>query len=89
MVVVNNGSRQAPTAPVPPPPPPPPPIKAMGYNELPGGKKEAMLSFNEDVIVAHEGDVIGAKFKVIKIDPSAVVVENNETHENINLPFPP
>lgn len=75
-------------APQPPPPPPPPPIKAMGYNELPGGKKEAMITFNDDMIVAHEGDTIGSKFKVITIDPTKVVVEDGETHQTLDLPFP-
>ncbi len=72
-----------------PAPPPPPPLKAMGYNELPGGQKEAMISFNDDVVVAHEGDVIGSKYKVVKIDPAKIVMENGDTHENFELPFPP
>lgn len=72
----------------PPPPPPPPPLKAVGYNELPGGKREAMLTYNDDISVVHEGDVIGGKFKVIKIDPSMVVVEDAESHKNIELQFP-
>lgn len=80
-----------PTSPVPLPPPPPPPLplKAMGYNELPGGQKEAMLSYNDDVVVAHEGDLIGTKYKVLKIDPAKIVVEDSETHKEIELPFPP
>ena len=71
-----------------PEPPPPPPLKAVGYNELPGGKKEAMVTFNDDLVVVHEGDIVGSKFKVVKINPSMVVVEDGDTHENIELPFP-
>jgi len=73
----------------PPPPPPPPPLKAVGYNDLPGGKREAMVTFNEDLQVVHEGDVIGTKYKVIKIDPTKVVVEDGETHHTLELPFQP
>lgn len=72
----------------PPPPPPPPPLKAVGYNELPGGKKEAMITFNEDLVVVHEGDPIGGKYKVVKIDPTMVIVQDGETQKNIELPFP-
>ncbi len=72
----------------PPPPPPPPPLKAVGYNELPGRKKEAVVTFNEDLVVVHEGDLIGAKYKVVKIDPSMVVVQDGETQKSIELPFP-
>ena len=74
--------------PAPPPPPPPPPLKAVGYNELPGGKKEAMLTYNDDMSVVHEGDVIAGKFKVLKIEPSMVLVEDAEAHKNIELQFP-
>ena len=71
-----------------PTPPPPPPLKAVGYNELPGGGKEAMVTFNDDLQVVHEGDMVGVKFKVLTISPSMVVVENGDTHEKIDLPIP-
>ncbi len=71
-----------------PPPPPPLPVKAVGYNELPGGGKEAMVTFNDDLLVVHEGDSIGTKFKVVKINPTAVVIEDGETHETHELAFP-
>ncbi len=87
-VAIVPNKAPAPVA-VAPAPPPPPPLKAMGYNELPGGQKEAMISFNDDVVVAHEGDMIGAKYKVVKIDPAKIVMENGDTHENFDLPFPP
>jgi hypothetical protein len=74
-------------APAPPPPPPPPPLKAVGYNELPGGQKEAMVTYNDDLSVVHEGETVGAKYKVISITPQAVVVEDGDTHEKITLPI--
>jgi len=72
----------------PPPPPPPPPLKAVGYNELPGGKKEAMVTYNDDLVVVHEGDMIGTQFKVVAIDPSKIVVEDGSNHQTLDLPFP-
>ena len=75
-------------APAPPPPPPPPPLKAAGYNELPGGQKEAMVTYNDDMVVVHEGDLIGTKFKVVKITPTMVVVQDGDTHQSLELPFP-
>ncbi|MGO8790378.1 MAG: hypothetical protein ACLQVL_23760 [Terriglobia bacterium] len=83
-----TGAAPVPAPPPAPPPPPPPPLKAVGYNELPGGKKEAMVTFNEDLVVVHEGDPIGGKYKVVKIDPTMVVVQDGETQKNIELPFP-
>lgn len=81
-VVVNN------TPQLPPPPPPPPPLKAVGYNELPGGQKEAMVTFNEDLNVVHEGDTIAAKFRVVSITPAKVTVEDVNTHDKLDLPIP-
>ncbi len=73
---------------LPPPPPPPPPIKAMGYNELPGGKGEAMVSFKDDMEVVHEGDVVGEKYKVVKITPTMIVFQDAETQKTFELSFP-
>ena len=80
--------------PLPPPPPaapplpPPPPLKALGYNELPGGKKSAMVTYNDDMEMVQEGDMIGGRFKVIKISPSTVVVYDGNTKSNLELPIP-
>ncbi|MFZ0963635.1 MAG: hypothetical protein WAO35_22455 [Terriglobia bacterium] len=86
--VAKGGPAPPPTPPPPPAPPPPPPLKAVGYNELPGGKKEAMVTFNDDMVVVHEGDLIGTKYKVVKIDSSMVVVEDGDTQKTLELPFP-
>jgi hypothetical protein len=85
---VSGGTVVAAQAPPPPPPPPPLPVKAVGYNDLPGGGKEAMVTFNDDVVVVHEGDTIGTKYKVVKINPTMVVIEDGDTHESHELPFP-
>jgi hypothetical protein len=84
--------QQTPPVPPPaaaPPAPPPLPLKAMGYNELPGGKKEAIVTYNDDVQMVHEGDVIGSRFKVLKISPAVLLVEDGNTHQTLELPFPP
>lgn len=47
-----------------------------------------MVTFNDDLLVVHEGDSIGTKFKVVKINPTAVVIEDGETHETHELAFP-
>ena len=86
-VVAPGPQTVVPNVPVAPAPPPPPPLKAVGFNELPGGKKEAMVTFNDDLSVVHEGEMVGVKFKVLTISPQMVVVENGDTHEKIELPI--
>ena len=75
-------------APAAPPPPPPLPLKAMGYNELPGGKKAAMVTYNDDLQMVQEGDVIASRFKILKINPTMLVVEDDTEHKTLELPFP-
>jgi len=82
-------AKQAALAPAPAPPAPPPvPLKPMGYNELPGGKKEAIVTYNDDVQVVHEGDVVASRFKIVRITPTELVVEDGETHQTLEMPFP-
>jgi len=75
----------------PPAPPPPPPVllKPMGYNEMPGGGKAALTTLDDQVYVVHEGDVVAARYKILKITPAALTVEDATTHQTVDLPFPP
>ena len=76
-------------APKPPPPPPPLPIKAMGYNDLPGGGKEAFVNYQDNMQVVHEGDTVGTRFKILKITPTALTLEDETDHTTHEMPFPP
>jgi len=70
-----------------PAPPPPPPLKAMGYMDMAGGVREAYVSFEEQVYSVHEGDTIASKFKVLKVTPTQVEVQDVSSSETIKLPI--
>ena len=72
-----------------PTPPPPVTLKPMGYSEGKGGVKEAMVSDEDQVFVVHEGDSIGTRYKVIKITPTMITVEDATIHQTVDLPVPP
>ena len=72
-----------------PPPPPPVTLKLMGYSEGKGGVKEAMVSDEDQVYVVHEGDSVGTRYKVIKITPTVVTVQDATLHQNVDLPVTP
>jgi hypothetical protein len=72
-----------------PPPLPPVTLKPMGYSEGKGGVKEAMVSDEDQVFVVHEGDSIGTRYKVIKITPTVITVEDATIHQTVDLPVPP
>jgi hypothetical protein len=88
-----NGAQPGQTAvvtpPAPPPPPPPPPInlKFFGFSTSQGEKPKAFLSQGDDVWIAHEGDVVNRQYRIVRITPAAVEVEDllNSNHQNIRL----
>jgi len=85
-------------APAQPPPPPPVTLKVMGYTQGKGGADEAMVllcatscetsSPEDQVFVAHAGDSVGTRYKIIKITPTAVTVEDATIHQTVDLPVP-
>jgi hypothetical protein len=76
-------------APAPAPPTPPPvTLKVMGYSEGVGGVQEAMVSEEDQVFVVHAGDSVGGRYKVIKITPTAVTIEDATAHQTVDLPVP-
>jgi hypothetical protein len=92
---------QAPgVAAAPPPAPPPPPLnlKVMGYTEGKGAPDEAMVELcaascetsspDDQVLVVHAGEAVGTRYKVVKINPTVVTVEDDAIHQTVDLPIP-
>ena len=71
-----------------PPPPPPIPLKAVGYSEKPGGVKEAYVSDDQEVYVVHEGEEFGKRYKAIKITPQQIEVDDQTSHQTVQLAIP-
>jgi len=62
--------------PPPPPPPPPIPLKFFGFASRPGEAKKIFLEQGEDVWVAGEGDIVNRRYKVVRIMPSSVEMQD-------------
>ncbi len=57
-----------------PPPPPPINLKFYGFSTK-SGQKTVFLSQDKDtVFVAHEGDIVGRRYKVLRINPNSVEI---------------
>ena len=59
-----------------PPPPQPIPLKFFGFANQPGEKKRVFLSKGEDVFIAGEGEIIDRRYKVVRISPNAVDIQD-------------
>ena len=75
------------TRPPPPPPPPPIPLKFYGFTGNKSGAKEVFLSKGDDIFIAKEGQIIDRRYKIIKIGPNSVEVEDVLTNNRQTLPL--
>jgi hypothetical protein len=73
----------------PPPVPAPPPInlKFFGFANKPGEPKRAFLSQGEDVFIAGEGDIVDRRYRVLRISPNAVEMEDVLNNNRQSIPL--
>ncbi|MGH9455948.1 MAG: hypothetical protein ACRD2O_18500, partial [Terriglobia bacterium] len=77
-----------PAGPPPPPVAPPIPYKALGYSENSHGQFQAYLTDDKDIFVVHEGDELGQHYKILKITPNLVEVQDEGFNQKGQLLFP-
>ncbi len=77
----------APVAPPPPPPLPPIPLKAVGYTEKTAGQQEAFVADDQQTYVVHEGETFAQRYRVLKLTPKFIEIEDESTHQTVQLPF--
>jgi hypothetical protein len=78
---------QVDTGPPPPPPPPPIDLKFFGFSSRQSGIRRAFLLKGDDVFVASEGEVVDHRYKVVKIAPTSVQVEDIPYSNTQSLPL--
>jgi len=76
-------------APVAQGPPPPPPIllKFYGFASKPGEPRKVFLSKDGDVFIAGEGDIIDRRYRVLRITPVSVEVEDVLSNNRQSIPL--
>lgn len=59
-----------------PTPPPPIPLKFFGFASRPGEPKKIFLVKGEDVFIAGEGEIVDRRYKVVRITPTSVDIQD-------------
>lgn len=70
-----------------PPQPPPINVKFFGFASKPGEPKRIFLSQGEDIWVAKEGDVINRRYRILKINPNSVEIEDVLSNNRQSIPL--
>ena len=83
----NTDVAKGPTGPPQPPPPPAIDLKFFGYSSRQSGLRRAFLLKGDDVFIASEGDVVDHRYKVVKIAPTSVQVEDIPYANTQSLPL--
>jgi hypothetical protein len=73
--------------PAPPPQPPAIDLKFFGWANQPGEPKAVFLSRGADVFVAHEGDIVARRYKVVRITPNSVEIEDVLSNNRQSIPL--
>lgn len=70
-----------------PPPPPPINLKFFGFASKPGEPKKVFLSQGEDVFIAAEGEIVNRRYKVMRISPVSVEIEDEMNNHRQSIPL--
>ncbi|HEV2498646.1 MAG TPA: hypothetical protein VGY31_03585 [Terriglobia bacterium] len=76
------------TGPPAPPPPPPLPFKTVGYSVTAEGQIEAYVSSADQIYALHEGEVFDKGYRVVRITPALIEIQDDLYHRAVELPFP-
>lgn len=69
------------------PPPPPINLKFFGFASKPGEPKKIFLSQGEDIFIAGEGDIVNRRYRVLRISPAAVDIEDVINNNRQSIPL--
>jgi hypothetical protein len=76
-----------PPAPTGPPAPPAITLKFFGFANRTGEAKKVFLSEGEDVFIAAEGEIVNRRYKVVRISPNAVEIEDMLYNHSQSIPL--
>jgi len=70
-----------------PPPPPPINLKFFGWARKTGSQKSIFLAQGDSVFAAHEGDIVAGRYRVMKINPTSVQIQDVLSNNTQTIPL--
>lgn len=70
-----------------PPPPPPINLKFFGYASKSGEPKSIFLVQGDNVFPAREGDIVAGRYRVVKINPTSVEIQDVLSNNTQTIPL--
>jgi hypothetical protein len=80
-------STMAQTQPAPPPPPPPIELRFFGFANKPGQPRKVFLAKGQDVFIAGEGDIVDRRYKVLRIGPTSIELQDVLNNNRQSIPI--
>jgi hypothetical protein len=79
--------KQVPQQPIQPPPPPRINLKFFGFANKAGERRKVFLAKGDDVFIAGEGDIVDRRYKVVRIGPNSIEIQDvlNNQHQSIPI----
>jgi hypothetical protein len=78
---------QTPPQPTGPPPPPPINLKFVGFASGSGEPTKVFLTQGDNIFVAGEGEIVNRRYKVMKINPNSVEIEDLLSNNRQTIPL--
>jgi hypothetical protein len=73
--------------PTPVPPPPPIPLKFYGFASKSNEPKKVFLAEGPSIFVAHQGEIVDRRYKVVQIQNNSVTIEDLLTNNRQPIPL--
>jgi hypothetical protein len=70
-----------------PPPPPPIELKFFGFANKPGQPRRVFLAKGQDVFIAGEGDIVDRRYKVLRIGPTSIELQDVLNNNRQSIPI--
>ena len=81
------GSKLPPPPPPGPPPPPPINLKFFGFASHSGEPTRIFLTQGDTVFIAYEGQIVDRRYKVVRINPTSVEIEDVLNNNRQTIPL--